>query len=152
MPPNDDNFDDGYKKNAETSSDEALTPLNIIKKPARQTAVALKDGSAKGDMPTVKAAGRGKIAEQILQLALENDIKIRTDADLAEILAKIELDSPIPSEAMIAVAEILSYIYRANGEPNPFDAVLKDVIAQQGLSAHNPEDNQEDNPENNGPK
>ena len=39
-------------------------------------------------------------------------------------LAKIELDSPIPSETFLAVAEILSYVYRANGEPNPFDAIL----------------------------
>jgi flagellar biosynthesis protein len=34
------------------------------------------------------------------------------------------LDSPIPSEAFLAVAEVLSYVYKANGEPNPFDALL----------------------------
>lgn len=131
MNKNDDEFNDGYSK----SNKEPLTPLNIIKKPARQTAIALKEGSDKGEMPVVTAAGRGKIAEQILQLAYENDIKVREDADLAEILAKIELDSPIPSEAFMAVAEILSYIYRANGEPNPFDAVLKDVMNEQGVEA-----------------
>lgn len=129
MSKDNDEFDDGYGKKAK----DPLTPLNISKKPDRQTAVALKDGSEKGDLPTVKAAGRGKIAEQILQLAYENDIKVREDADLAEMLAKIELDSPIPSEAFMAVAEILSYIYRANGEPNPFDAVLKDAMKEQGL-------------------
>ncbi len=31
----------------------------------------------------------------------------------------------------MAVAEVLSYVYRANGEPNPFDTVLKDVMAEQ---------------------
>ncbi|MEM9469228.1 MAG: EscU/YscU/HrcU family type III secretion system export apparatus switch protein [Pseudomonadota bacterium] len=130
MPPQDDEFDDGFGK----TDKNPLNPLNISKKPGRQTAVALKDGSEKGDMPTVKAAGRGKIAEQILQLAYENGINVREDADLANMLAKIELDSPIPTEAFMAVAEILSYVYRANGAPNPFDAVLKDVIEEQGLT------------------
>lgn len=121
-----DDYEDGYKKDK-----NPLKPLNIKEKPSRQTAVALKDGAEKGEMPSVKAAGRGKIAEQILQIAHEQGIKVRTDADLAEILAKIELESPIPSEAFMAVAEILSYVYRANGEPNPFDAVLKDAMEEE---------------------
>lgn len=121
-----DEFDDGFGHDK-----EPLKPLNIKGKPEKQTAVVLKDGDAEGAMPTVTAAGRGKIAEQILQIAHEQGIKVRTDADLAEILAKIELESPIPSEAFMAVAEILSYVYRANGEPNPFDAVLKDVMDEQ---------------------
>ena len=122
-----DEFDDGYEK----QGDIALKPLNIKEKPDRLTAVAIQEGSEKGDLPIISAAGRGKIAEQILALAYENDIKVRSDADLAEILAKIELESPIPSEAFMAVAEVLSYVYRANGEPNPFDAVLKDVMKEQ---------------------
>ncbi len=119
-----DNFDDGYAKNG----DERLKPLNIKEKSARQTAVALKGGENDEALPQITAAGRGKLAEQILQIAFENDIKVRSDADLAEILAKIELESPIPSEAFLAVTEILSYVYRANGQPNPFDAILKDAM------------------------
>lgn len=119
-----DNFDDGYAKNG----DERLKPLNIKEKSARQTAVALKGGENDEALPKITAAGRGKLAEQILQIAFENDIKVRSDADLAEILAKIELESPIPSEAFLAVTEILSYVYRANGQPNPFDAILKDAM------------------------
>lgn len=117
-----DDFDDGYAKN----SKNRLKPLNIKEKSDRQTAVALKGGENDENLPLITAAGRGKLAEQILQIAYENDIKVRSDADLAEILAKIELESPIPSEAFLAVTEVLSYVYRANGEPNPFDAVLKD--------------------------
>ena len=51
---------------------------------------------------------------------------MREDSALAEMLAKVELDSPIPSEAFMAVAEILSYVYKANGKPNPFDTSLLD--------------------------
>jgi len=112
-----DEYDDG-KKN---SGDEELRPLNIKKIPDRKTAVAVKDQPEEGKAPKITAAGRGKIAEKILQLAFENDIKVREDSDLAEMLAKIEIESPIPSEAFMAVAEILSYVYKANGQTNPFD-------------------------------
>lgn len=119
-----DNIDDGFKKDG----DDDLIPLNIHKKSDRLTAVALQDRTLERKLPKVVAAGRGKIAETILQLAYENDIKVREDSALVEILATIELDSPIPTEAFGAVAEILSYIYRANGQPNPFDVVLRDVM------------------------
>ena len=87
-----------------------------------------EDGGPGKKVPKITAAGRGKIAEQILQLAYENGIKVREDGALAEMLAKIELDSPIPSEAFIAVAEILSYVYRANGQADPFNAVLERIM------------------------
>lgn len=99
-------------------------PENIKKKPKNPTAVAIAAGEDGQKIPKITAAGRGKIAEQILDLAFASGIKVREDSALAEMLAKIELDSPIPSETFLAVAEILSYVYRANGEPNPFDAIL----------------------------
>ena len=142
---NNDGFDDGFKKDDEN----ALKPLNIIEKPERQTAIALKDSAEENAVPIVTAAGRGKLAEQILQIALENGIKIRTDADLAEMLAKIELDSPIPSEAFMAVAEVLSYLYKANGQANPFDAVLKDAMKKQqdeDTDTNNDNDNKDEQP------
>lgn len=115
-----DQFDDGKKGPAK----DDLSPSNIKKKPKNQTAVAITGGQSEDDVPRITAAGRGKLAEQILQLAFANGIKVREDSALAEMLAKVELDSPIPSEAFLAVAEVLAYVYKANNEPNPFDAVL----------------------------
>lgn len=106
--------------------DDRLKPLNLKEDKGRKTAVAVKDRSAERKVPQVVAAGRGNIAEKILQLAFENDIKVKEDPALAEMLAAVELESPIPSEAFMAIAEVLYYVYRANGEPNPFDAVLRD--------------------------
>jgi flagellar biosynthesis protein len=117
-----DQFDDGRPAQGENP----LRPLNIKEKPKRQTAVALTESDILGEAPTITAAGRGVIAEKILQLAFENGIKVREDSALAEMLATIELDSPIPSEAFLAVAEILSYVYRANGKPDPFNILLED--------------------------
>lgn len=117
-----DEYDDGRKNTRE----EQLKPLNAEKIPTRKTAISLKEQENKRRAPKITAAGRGSIADKILEIAFENGIKVRKDSDLAEMLAKIELDSPIPTEAFGAVAEILSYVYRANGKTNPFDAVFKE--------------------------
>lgn len=111
---------------------DPLNPLNIKKNQTPSTAVSIQDATHGAQTPTITAAGRGKIAEQIIQLAFENDIKIREDSALAEILATVELDSPIPSEAFMAVAEILSYVYRANGHTTPYDA----VFSRQDMDTH----------------
>jgi flagellar biosynthesis protein len=66
--------------------------------------------------PRVAASGKGAVAEQILQIAFERGIPVREDADLAQILSTLEVDSVIPVDALAAVAEILSYLYRLNGK------------------------------------
>ena len=86
--------------------------------PARRSApvaVALKGGGPDA-LPQIVASGRGKLAEDILALAFQKGIKVREDADLAELLVKLDLDTPIPSEAIIAVAEILARVYAANAQ------------------------------------
>jgi flagellar biosynthesis protein len=126
---------DKYDNGGGNVPDDPLNPLNFKKKPARLTAVAITDAKpgagAKDALPQVTAAGRGKIAEQILALAFANGIKVREDSALAEMLAALEIDSPVPNEALVAVAEIMSYIYRANGAPNPYDAILNDDSEEQ---------------------
>ena len=80
----------------------------------RTAAVALNHDPQKGGIPTVAASGYGHLAEKILELAFAAGIKVRQDADLAEILAALDMDSEIPPEAFAAVAEILSYVYELN--------------------------------------
>ncbi|HEX2113644.1 MAG TPA: EscU/YscU/HrcU family type III secretion system export apparatus switch protein [Alphaproteobacteria bacterium] len=83
-------------------------------------AVALRYSGAAEDAPRVVAKGEGSIAEQIIALAKARGIEIRQDADLVNLLAAVPLDAPIPLEAYVAVAEILSYIYRRRGgRPGP---------------------------------
>jgi len=85
-----------------------------------------RDGNTRPNSPRVVATGRGPVAEQILAIAFEKGVPVREDADLAQILAAVELDSEIPIDALAAVAEILSYVYRANrtwtGEQSGDDA------------------------------
>ena len=83
---------------------------NMRKK--RLTAVAIKYKMNEDPAPKVVAKGKGRIAEKIIELAKENDIPIREDPDLVEILAKLELNQYIPPELYQVVAEILAFIYR----------------------------------------
>lgn len=85
-----------------------------------RTAVALRyEPVDESTAPKVVASGHGWIAEKILEAAFAHGIKVREDADLAEILAAVDLDEEIPVEAFIAVAEILRYVYAANGTQPP---------------------------------
>jgi flagellar biosynthesis protein len=81
----------------------------------RTVAIALSHEVTSGMTPTVVAKGYGELAEKILRLAFENDVKVRADPDLAQILSVVEVDCEIPVEAFAAVAEILTYVYRLNG-------------------------------------
>lgn len=91
----------------------------------RDVAVALQgDGRNPAAPARVVASGYGAVARQIVDLAFANGVKVREDADLAEVLATLDLDSPIPVEVMAAVTEILTYVYRAN----------RSLIDQQGTT------------------
>jgi len=75
------------------------------------TAVALR--RERSEAPRVVASGRGAIAEEILAIAFEHGVRVREDADLVQLLATLELDSPIPVEAFAALAETPDYLQRA---------------------------------------
>jgi len=79
-------------------------------------AVALAHDLVDGRPPKVVAGGRGRIAEQILEIAFANGVKVREDADLAQLLSAMDIDTEIPVEAFAAVAEILAYVYQANAD------------------------------------
>ncbi len=79
-------------------------------------AVALKYDQAKNMAPRVVAKGKGHIAEQIIQVARENNVPFHEDRNLANVLEALELESDIPAELFRAVAEVLAFIYRLNGK------------------------------------
>lgn len=77
-------------------------------------AVALKYEKGSDAAPTLAAKGRGELAKKIIALAKEHDIPIQADADLVEILEKVELEQEIPLEVYAVVAEIFAYLYKIN--------------------------------------
>lgn len=84
----------------------------------RTVAVALGAGQDRTSVPKVTAAAHGALAERLLEIAFANGVPVREDADLAEVIAALEVESDIPVAAFAAIAEILSYVYRLNGDPN----------------------------------
>lgn len=86
--------------------DERKTPV----------AAALKYDAKKYAAPIVTAKGRGLIAEKIIALAKENNIPIKNDPALVEILSKLDIDEQIPVELYKAIAEILAFVYSVNSK------------------------------------
>lgn len=74
-------------------------------------AVALRYDSSKENAPRVIAKGKGLSAEKIIELAYENNLPIKKDADLVEMLSKVELDREIPEKLYVAVAEVFRFVY-----------------------------------------
>jgi flagellar biosynthesis protein len=92
--------------------------MAIKRKPMRETAIALKYGKneSANRAPTVIAKGEGFIAAKIKELAIVNNIPIQRDDVLVELLAQVAIDREIPPELYASVAEILSWIYKANDD------------------------------------
>lgn len=122
----------------ETSSNKAHT---AEKSRDETVAVALGYQAETDNAPRVLAGGHGSVAEQILEIAFANGVKVREDADLAELLSSIDLESEIPPEAFAAVAEILIYVYRANGNwPDFLDEAFGGSAPNPGSGSSRSED------------
>lgn len=77
-------------------------------------AVALRYREHEDTAPKVVAKGEGAIAQKIREIAHDAGIPLHRDDALVELLAQIEIDREIPPELYGAIAELLSWIYRAN--------------------------------------
>lgn len=102
--------------------EKSFTPAYgpISNRGSQSVAVAIEaDESNPDSIPRIVASGRGLLAQEILEVAFANGIKVREDCDLAQLLAQLELDTPIPSEAIVIVAEILAKVYEANARLVP---------------------------------
>lgn len=82
-------------------------------------AVALSYRHGQDAAPRVVARGEGPMAEQIVALARACGVEVRRNAGLARVLAGVEIDRPIPVEAYVAIAEILTYIFGRDRQRAP---------------------------------
>ncbi|HUW59496.1 MAG TPA: EscU/YscU/HrcU family type III secretion system export apparatus switch protein [Candidatus Bathyarchaeia archaeon] len=82
------------------------------KKEKRRHAVALRYNAQKDAAPRVVAKGSGLLADKIIEVAREHGVHVHEDAQMVALLAKVQLDSPIPEDLYRAVAEVLAFVYR----------------------------------------
>lgn len=86
------------------------------KQKSRYRAVALRHDLGTQQSPEVVATGSGEVAKKILDLAQFHGIPVHRDPDLIHVLSHLDVGESIPPELYRVVAEILSFIYRVNGE------------------------------------
>ena len=96
----------------------------MLKKNFIKKATALHYDPLKNDAPIVTAKGKGDVANNIIKIAKQNDIPIKKDEDLVNMLSEIELNKEIPVELYKAVSEVFSFIYGITNESG--ERVMKD--------------------------
>jgi flagellar biosynthesis protein len=79
------------------------------RQPQRRAAALRYEGKG---APAVVAAGRGHLADKIVEAARAAGIPVREDRLLAEALAALELGTEVPEELYQAVAEALVWAHR----------------------------------------
>ncbi|MBU0572997.1 MAG: EscU/YscU/HrcU family type III secretion system export apparatus switch protein [Candidatus Margulisbacteria bacterium] len=66
----------------------------------------------KDKAPLILASGRGPVADEILRIAEDNKIPLYEDPELAKLLGKLEIDTEIPAELYMLVAEVLFFVFQ----------------------------------------
>ncbi|OGU22283.1 MAG: flagellar biosynthesis protein FlhB [Hydrogenophilales bacterium RIFOXYD1_FULL_62_11] len=86
-------------------------------------AIAYRDGDG---APRVVAKGRGILADTIIDKARASGVYVHESRELLALLMQIDLDSHIPPQLYIAVAELLAWLYQLEQldkplqlQPNP---------------------------------
>ncbi len=74
-------------------------------------AAALKYKINEDNAPTMVAKGSGELASNIIKIAKENNIPIKKDEDLVELLTKLDVNQQIPNNMYKAVAQVFAFIY-----------------------------------------
>lgn len=77
-------------------------------------AVAILYNDVENKAPKIVASGTGTIAEKILKSAREAGIHIEQDANLVELLAKVNVGEEVPVELYQTVAEVLAFVYKVD--------------------------------------
>jgi len=87
--------------------------MNSENPPQITTVALMYDGE---NAPTVTAKGSGHVAEEILRIAHENSIPLHEDADLAQLLSRLELGDEIPQALYVTVAQVIAFAYIISGK------------------------------------
>ncbi|MBI2263997.1 MAG: EscU/YscU/HrcU family type III secretion system export apparatus switch protein [Armatimonadetes bacterium] len=79
-----------------------------------KSAIALRYDAEKDQAPRVVAAGKGWIADKIVEIAEHHKVPLHKEAVVAEALQKVELGTEIPQALYQVIAEILFFVNRLN--------------------------------------
>ncbi len=80
----------------------------------REAIALLYDGGEQA--PTITAKGDGELAERIIELAISYEVPIYENADLANLLTRMELGDQIPEALYRTIAEIIAFAWHLQGK------------------------------------
>ncbi|MCK0069794.1 EscU/YscU/HrcU family type III secretion system export apparatus switch protein [Kordiimonas laminariae] len=88
--------------NSENDQEKDLTKVVAVKQHSEALA------------PVITAKAEGVLADRLLEIAFAKDVKVRQDKDLTELLSALDVDCPVPLEALNTVSIILERVYAEN--------------------------------------
>ncbi len=86
--------------------------------PDRQRAAAAIAYRESDGAPRVVAKGRGILADTIIERARASGVYVHESRELLALLMQVDLDSHIPPQLYIAVAELLAWLYHLEESKN----------------------------------
>ena len=93
----------------------AVPQADVVVANPTHYSVAIKYDKSKAPAPMVVAKGVDFMAFKIREIARANNVPIVVNKPLARALYKlVKVDSVIPADLYVAVAEILAYVYKKN--------------------------------------
>lgn len=93
----------------------AVPTADVVVANPTHYSVAIKYDKSRAPAPMVVAKGVDFMAFKIREIARANDVPIVVNKPLARALYKlVKVDSVIPADLYVAVAEILAYVYKKN--------------------------------------
>lgn len=87
--------------------------------PDRQRAAAALAYRSGDAAPRVVARGRGIVADAIIEKARAAGVYVHESRELLALLMQIDLDSHIPPQLYIVVAELLAWLYQLEQSDRP---------------------------------
>lgn len=82
--------------------------------PSEKQLVALKYDQKSAPKVTVKAYG--SLAEELLEIAKENDVMIHQDKALSQFLQRLDMGQEIPKELYLIIAELIAFAFVLQGK------------------------------------
>ena len=126
------------KKNIPANERIAIPPAPEIpsagtpdKDSGRKAAIAVRYDVDHDRAPLILATGRGSIADEIVRIAEENGIPLHEDRPLAEMLTKLELDTEIPPDLYVLVAEVLFFVYKLDKMAEKREKIIRKMDEEE---------------------
>lgn len=85
----------------------------------RRKAAALRYEAGDTGAPQVVARGEGFIADRIVEAARRHGVPVHQSPDLVQLLTRLPVESRIPPELYLAVAEVIVFLLRTAARERP---------------------------------